>query len=74
MITVHFVNVGQGNMAIVVFSDNTTLVYDCNINDDNERLVFAYLANVMPKNSIDVFVNSHREADHMRGVKRLHKK
>lgn len=61
-------------MVVVVFSDNQVLVYDCNIHDDNEKIVLNYLANIIPKNSIDVFVNSHRDADHMRGVKRLHNK
>lgn len=74
MITFHFLNVGQGNMAIGIFPDGKILAYDCNITNENENDVFAYLANIMPKNSIDVFVNSHRDADHMRGVQKLHAK
>ncbi len=74
MITFHFLNVGQGNMAIGIFPDGKIMAYDCNITNDNEADVFAYLAKIMPKNSIDVFVNSHRDADHMRGIKKLHEK
>lgn len=74
MTTFHFLNIGQGNMAIGIFPDGKILAYDCNITTENETAVFAYLAKIMPKNSIDVFVNSHRDADHMRGIKKLHAK
>lgn len=74
MITFHFVNVGQGNMAVGLFPDGKVLVYDCNITDENETAIFAYLGRIMPKNTIDVFVNSHRDADHVRGIKKLHAK
>ena len=71
-ITVHFVNVGQGNMQVIIFPDNFVMVYDCNITNDNEERVFDYLGKIMPKSEIDLFVNSHRDADHMRGIKKLH--
>ncbi|ODS37412.1 MAG: hypothetical protein A7316_09445 [Candidatus Altiarchaeales archaeon WOR_SM1_86-2] len=73
-IDVHFLNVGQGNMVVIIFPDQKVMVYDCNITEENEENVFAYLQKIMPKNEIDVFVNSHREADHMGGIKELHKK
>lgn len=72
MTTFHFLNVGQGNMAIGIFPDGKILGYDCNITNENEAQVLAYLQKIMPKNSIDIFVNSHRDADHMRGIKKLH--
>lgn len=71
MIKAHFINVGQGNMVAVVFPDNEVLVYDCNITDDNEVAVLAYLKQIMPNQSIDVFINSHRDADHTCGIKKL---
>lgn len=76
MITFHFLNVGQGNMAVGIFPDDTVMVYDCNITNDNQDDVFAYLKKIMPANktSIDLFVNSHRDADHLRGIKKLHEK
>lgn len=72
MINVYVVNVGQGNMVIVVFPDGYVLAYDCNITNDNEVSVFGFLSTIMPKVGIDVFVNSHRDADHMRGIRKLH--
>jgi len=74
MISFHFLNIGQGNMAVGIFPDNKVLVYDCNITNENEKYVSNYLAKIMPKTSIDVFVNSHRDADHMRGIKKLNEK
>lgn len=74
MIIVHFIDVGQGNMTAVLFPDNFVIVYDCNITNENEESVFAYLGRIMPKNNIDLFVNSHRDADHMRGIKKLNAK
>lgn len=59
-------------MAVVVFDDGYVIVYDCNITNDNARAVFAFMASFMRKNTIDLFVNSHRDADHMRGLRRLH--
>jgi beta-lactamase superfamily II metal-dependent hydrolase len=66
--TIHFLNVGQGNMVVVVFPDNTVLVCDCNITESNKLDVLAHLVKIMPSQRINVFVNSHRDADHMRGV------
>ncbi len=37
------------------------------------RAILKYLAKVLPSRScVNIFVNSHRDADHMRGVKRVH--
>lgn len=74
MITCHFLNVGQGNMAIIIMPDNFVIVCDCNITNENETSVFTYLSRVMPTSWIGVFVNTHRDADHMRGIKKLHEK
>ena len=75
MVERHFINVGFGNMTLIKFPNGTTYCYDCNITDENEDDVFAYLKKAMGgRTSIDVFVCSHRDADHMRGIKKLHKK
>jgi len=71
---VHFIDVGQGNMQVLIFPDNFVMIYDCNINEYNERKIFDYLDKIMPKKNIDLFVNSHREADHMNGITKLHSK
>lgn len=69
----HFISVGQGNMVLCHLDDGTQLLYDCNVTDENEDDVLGYLDRVIGwGNSIDIFVNSHRDADHMRGIKRIH--
>jgi beta-lactamase superfamily II metal-dependent hydrolase len=70
---IHFVDVGQGNMVLIKTDDGNRFVFDCNITQDNEIRVLAYVAKVFGKqNSIKAFICSHRDADHMRGVKKLH--
>lgn len=70
---IHFVDVGQGNMVLIKADDGNRFVFDCNITLDNEPRVLAYVAKVFGKgNSIKAFICSHRDADHMRGVKKLH--
>jgi len=68
----HFLDVGCGNMTLLLFS-NATYLYDCNVTDDNEEDVLRYLATAMgTRTSIDIFVCSHRDADHMRGLRKIH--
>jgi beta-lactamase superfamily II metal-dependent hydrolase len=70
---VHFIDVGIGNMVLLLFPDNKVFVCDCNITNDNENEVLTYVKNVIgAEGTIDIFVNSHRDADHMRGIKKLH--
>lgn len=72
---VHFINVGQGNMTLLLLNNGKIMLYDCNITNDNENVVLKYLASIIGWNTnIDIFVNSHRDADHMRGVKKIHSK
>jgi beta-lactamase superfamily II metal-dependent hydrolase len=75
MTEIHFVDVGCGNMEIILFPDGKVFIYDCNITNDNEKEVMSYLKKVIGAGTkIDVFINSHRDADHMCGIKKLHKK
>ncbi len=70
---IHFVDVGQGNMVLIKADDGSRFVFNCNITQDNAARVLAYVAKVFGKgNAIKAFVCSHRDADHMRGVKKLH--
>ena len=70
---IHFLNVGCGNMTLIHFPDGTTLLYDCNVTTGNESRVLGYLRKAMgAKKRINIFANSHRDADHMRGVKKVH--
>jgi len=71
---IHFLDVGCGNMTLWSFPDGTTWVCDCNITEDNEDAVMRYLAKAMSgRRTIQAFICSHRDADHMRGIKKLHK-
>lgn len=71
--TLHFINVGQGNMVLCLLDDGTRLLYDCNVTAENANDVLGYLGKVIGwGNPIHIFVNSHRDADHMRGVNRIH--
>ena len=60
-------------MVLIKADNGGRFVFDCNITQDNETRVLAYVAKIFGKgNSIDAFICSHRDADHMRGVKKLH--
>jgi len=74
MVEVHFINVGCGNMVLMHLSAGTTMLYDCNVTDENAGDVLTYLGRAMgDKSHIDIFVCSHRDSDHMRGIKRVHR-
>jgi competence protein ComEC len=71
--TVHFLDVGQGNMVLIQTDNGKDILYDCKVTDSNEYEVLNYLeSQIGYQGSIDVFVCSHREADHMGGVKQVH--
>lgn len=72
MLIAHFIDVGQGNMVLLQLDNGQTMLYDCHVTDENAERVLAYLRGVLPRRGIDIFVNSHREADHMRGFRRIH--
>jgi beta-lactamase superfamily II metal-dependent hydrolase len=70
---IHFIDVGQGNMVLIKADDGSRFVFDCNITQENETAVLAYVAKVFGKGrAIKAFICSHRDADHMRGVRKLH--
>lgn len=57
------------------------MLFDCNITGDNESTILKYLSDNIPfkmnpatgntEQLIDVFVNSHRDEDHYRGLKKI---
>lgn len=70
---VHFIDVGQGNMVLIQASDGSNFVFDCNITGDNETRVLNYVAKQIGRGTpLKAFICSHRDADHIRGVKKLH--
>lgn len=70
---VHFINVGQGNMSFIQTSSGQNFVFDCNITNDNENYVLSYVAKQVNGHAhLNAFICSHRDADHIRGVAKLH--
>lgn len=70
---VHFVNVGQGNMTLLELANGQKFLYDCNVTEDNEDAVLGYVTRQIGRGTrINVFICSHRDADHMRGVRKVH--
>lgn len=77
-------DVGEGLMNLIVFPDNTVMLFDCNVTNDNEEGVLSFLDHYIPEvyNSdsksyekpIHIFVNSHRDEDHYRGLKKVNSK
>ena len=71
---IHYINVGQGNMALVQCADGNNFVVDCNITVTNQNRVLGYLASQIGWGKrLRAFICTHRDADHMRGVLALHK-
>ncbi len=69
----HFINVGQGNMVLIEASNGKKYICDCNVTNENENEVLAYLDNAIGVDTeISAFICTHRDADHMRGVKKVH--
>ena len=70
---IHFIDVGCGNMTLMALPDGTIACVDCNITEDNQARVLDYVDAVLGTDTaIDIFINSHRDADHMRGITTLH--
>ena len=61
-------------MTLILFPNEKTYVYDCNITDGNENRVRKYRNDVRwGFESIDKFICSHRDVDHIRCIKNLNK-
>ena len=72
---VHFIDVGQGNMSLIKTSEGEIFVFDCNITEENENSVLNYIKRKIGSyTKIDAFICSHRDADHIRGITKLHQK
>jgi len=70
---IHILDVGCGNMALIVNPDGSRYVIDCNITTENKVAILRYTKNVFGAGvKIDAFINTHRDADHMRGITDLH--
>jgi beta-lactamase superfamily II metal-dependent hydrolase len=70
---IYVLDVGFGNMAILLNPDGTRFVIDCNLTEDSKGDLLAFTEGVLgPGNQVDVFICTHRDADHMRGIIDLH--
>jgi len=70
--SVYFLDVGQGNMTLIKMDDGSVVLYDCNITEQNYSEILLLLFRLIGQVQIDVFINSHRDTDHMEGIKKLH--
>lgn len=70
---IHVLDVGCGSMNLIITPDDKVIFFDCNITNENKKDIFTYVDNAIGKNTkIDVFINSHRDSDHFRGIRKLH--
>lgn len=70
---IHFIDVGQGNMVLLEATNGKFYLCDCNVTDDNEVSVLNYLGGIIGwGTTISAFICTHRDADHMRGIKKVH--
>lgn len=71
---IHFIDVGQGNMVLLEATNGQFYLCDCNVTNENEKTVLAYLGKAIGWGTkISAFICTHRDADHMRGIKKIHK-
>ena len=60
-------------MVLIEASNGRHYLCDCNVTSDNQNDVLAYLGKVVGwGNSISAFICTHRDADHMHGVQKIH--
>lgn len=64
--SVHFVDVGQGDGAVVV-CDGKTLVIDAGMPENGPKMV-DYLKNTLHVSTIDAIIGTHPHADHIGGL------
>lgn len=80
----HLIDVGEGLMSLLIFPDETTILFDCNVTENNAEEVLKYLEQQIPSRWdedkeeniqwIDIFINSHRDDDHYRGLSKIQEK
>ena len=70
---VHFIDCGQGNMVLIDAADGNVFLVDCNVTEVNADRVIAYVKRVLQGRHIFAFICTHRDADHMRGINRVHR-
>ncbi|MFZ2864278.1 MAG: MBL fold metallo-hydrolase [Ignavibacteriaceae bacterium] len=68
-----FLYVGQGDATLLVVPEKENYVYvliDCNLDKEAEGIdLIKLLKDLLDKNKLDIFINTHPHDDHLRGVK-----
>jgi len=60
-------------MVLIEATNGKYYICDCNVMNDNEDRVLKYVADVIGiGTSISSFICTHRDADHIRGIKKIH--
>ncbi len=67
-LTIHIINVQQGDATLIVGPNGTTLLIDGGDTDHGKNDIVPYLQGLGITNSIDYMVNTHRHADHLGGL------
>ena len=86
----YLIDCGSGLTHLIVFPDETVMLFYCNLLDDNSasgglntEQILTFLTTVIPYKCdesgkkyqpIDIFVNSHRDTDHLKGLKEINAK
>ena len=80
----YLIKCGSGLMHLIIFPDSTVMLFDCNVTNEDEVEIISFLDKHIPKRYdkdskkeekfIDIFVNSHRDEDHYRGLKKINEK
>lgn len=68
----YILDVGCGNMIAIKLPNGKNILVDCNITEKNKSRVCNFFRS---KNfyNFDVFINTHRDVDHLRGIVDLHR-
>lgn len=86
----YLINCGSGLTHLIIFPDDTVMLFDCNLVEGNSasggmntEQILAFFKKVIPYKTndkrnkyqpIDIFVNSHRDTDHLKGLKDINAK
>lgn len=71
-------------MHLIIFPNDKVMLFDCNVTEEKEEEIIRFLDRCIPRKydiakgkfvkEIDIFVNSHRDLDHLRGLKKINEK
>ena len=67
---VHFIDVDQGDSILIEFPDNKTMLVDAGPNSEETKLI-NYINNNLPNKTINYFVATHQDEDHIGGADKI---